>query len=226
MASEYTQKYPYSRYKDSRKRNRWLKKLDLIERKGGKCQHCGYRGHPAALDFHHLDPAAKELHIGRALTLSWERLVKEVEECILLCSNCHRIEHSAFCIDELESIPERKSYERRDGSELKTSEKERERKRRWREKQAHRVLHVYGSLEEYEKAGGRGQTYTKKKRGLYWVAYCPSLSHAHVLAGATFSEIYFHGVEREIEEYLLALKRTPYPPVSTNKKAAISDDPF
>lgn len=44
------------------------------------------------LDFHHLDPSEKETNIARAINCGWtpERLQKEIDKCILVCSNCHR----------------------------------------------------------------------------------------------------------------------------------------
>jgi len=62
---------------------------------GLKCINCGFN-HPAALDFHHVNPKEKLFPInysnfGRK---SRGEILKEIEKCIVLCSNCHRIEHS------------------------------------------------------------------------------------------------------------------------------------
>jgi hypothetical protein len=58
-----------------------------------KCTTCGF-AHPAALDFHHEDPSKKEAHIHRLLQNGLSsKLKKELEKCIVLCSNCHRIHH-------------------------------------------------------------------------------------------------------------------------------------
>ena len=62
---------------------------------GGKCSKCGYNAHLAALEFHHTDNN-KEFSIGAKLNKKWESIVKELDKCILLCSNCHRIEHSKY----------------------------------------------------------------------------------------------------------------------------------
>lgn len=73
------------------------KKLKAIEYKGGKCEICGYNKCNAALDFHHLDRNTKEFEIGNN-TYSWERNVKELDKCILVCANCHReIEFGEAC---------------------------------------------------------------------------------------------------------------------------------
>lgn len=61
---------------------------------GGKCQRCGWTGHQAGYDFHHINPSEKEFAIGRMANISWEKLKTEISKCELLCRNCHGIEHS------------------------------------------------------------------------------------------------------------------------------------
>ena len=69
-------------------------KLKGIEFLGGKCIRCGYDKHPAALEFHHKNPQEKEFAIGSFANKKWEVIQEEILKCELLCSNCHRIEHS------------------------------------------------------------------------------------------------------------------------------------
>lgn len=46
------------------------------------------------LDFHHLDPNIKDGSVGRLLaTNSISLALKEIEKCIIVCSNCHRKIH-------------------------------------------------------------------------------------------------------------------------------------
>jgi predicted HNH restriction endonuclease len=70
---------------------------------GGKCQICGYNKCNAAIEFHHSRDYGKAFCISSALT-SWERILPELEKCVLLCSNCHREVHqglhSSYIIDE------------------------------------------------------------------------------------------------------------------------------
>lgn len=71
---------------------RKIKRL-LIEYKGGKCERCGYNKNcPAAYDFHHKDPTAKEFAISKS-NLSLARQKVEIDKCLLLCANCHREIH-------------------------------------------------------------------------------------------------------------------------------------
>ena len=68
-------------------------KLKMIEYKGGKCEVCGYNKCIAALDFHHIDPLEKDFALGSKIS-SWDIVVKELDKCIMVCSNCHREIHN------------------------------------------------------------------------------------------------------------------------------------
>jgi transposase-like protein len=71
------------------KRRRLVKKK-LVEEAGGRCALCDFDQHPAALQFHHLDPSTKSFEIaGGGLTRGIERCRAEAAKCVLLCSNCH-----------------------------------------------------------------------------------------------------------------------------------------
>lgn len=71
------------------RRRRKVKDI-LVAEAGGKCLICGYSRHPAALQFHHLDPASKSFGLGvRGITRSLARLRAETAKCVLLCANCH-----------------------------------------------------------------------------------------------------------------------------------------
>lgn len=68
-------------------------KRKLVEYMGGKCAHCEKSFPDAVYDFHHLDPSSKEITYNLRHR-SYESALKEVKKCIMLCSNCHRIEHA------------------------------------------------------------------------------------------------------------------------------------
>ena len=71
---------------------RWRRnaKRRLVEEAGGRCVICGYDRFPGALEFHHLDPSAKEFGLStRGLTRSIEKLRAEASKCVLLCARCH-----------------------------------------------------------------------------------------------------------------------------------------
>lgn len=72
-----------------------MKKLEAINYKGGKCSICGYDKCIQALEFHHLYPNEKESDISILIQKNKDfKLIKrELDKCILLCSNCHREIH-------------------------------------------------------------------------------------------------------------------------------------
>ena len=78
------------------RRRKKLKQL-AAEYKGGGCCVCGYNRCLEALDFHHIDPNEKEFGIAASgIIVSWERVKKEIEKCVLLCANCHREFHAGL----------------------------------------------------------------------------------------------------------------------------------
>jgi len=80
---------------------RYLENLKVRAMKygGGECQKCGYDKCWRALHFHHVDPSKKEFSIfesrpGFKKVRNWELLKKEIDKCVLLCSNCHTELHA------------------------------------------------------------------------------------------------------------------------------------
>jgi hypothetical protein len=57
------------------------------------CTQCGFN-HPAALDFHHIDPSTKTGSVNQFVSDGqYKRAMEEVKKCVVLCANCHRIHH-------------------------------------------------------------------------------------------------------------------------------------
>jgi hypothetical protein len=81
----------YLRNRKAKSRNKKI--INELKEKG--CCRCGWNEHPCGLDYHHKDSSLKKLSIARLVNFSYgkETLIKEVEKCILLCSNCHRVFH-------------------------------------------------------------------------------------------------------------------------------------
>ena len=66
------------------------------------CAHCGYNKEAIALDFHHLDRKDKTNNVSRHWKSSWvqfEKMKKEIEKCIVLCANCHRVEEQKIRLE-------------------------------------------------------------------------------------------------------------------------------
>jgi hypothetical protein len=57
-----------------------------------KCELCGF-SHVACLDFHHTNND-KEMEVSKLVSNgSKKKILDEINKCIVLCSNCHRIHH-------------------------------------------------------------------------------------------------------------------------------------
>jgi hypothetical protein len=79
---------------------RWRQiKLKAIEYKGGKCEKCNQIVHPSAFQFHHLDPLVKESTWAKSRLKSWDKILIELNKCILVCANCHFELHSTSKYD-------------------------------------------------------------------------------------------------------------------------------
>lgn len=86
-------------YKDPAKKRAWSLNRDRRSKdwyweykQGLKCSKCGF-SHPAALHFHHVDPSTKSFSRFARNARNREKLMKEIAKCIVLCANCHAIEH-------------------------------------------------------------------------------------------------------------------------------------
>lgn len=78
--------------------DRWIeRKIKAIEYKGGKCEDCNL-SHPtthyAVFEFHHIDPTQKDHDWTKLRLRAWATVLSELDKCVLLCANCHRIRHS------------------------------------------------------------------------------------------------------------------------------------
>jgi hypothetical protein len=73
---------------------RWIKhKLDAIEYKGGRCFDCRQTFPYPVYEFHHLDPKQKDVAWNKLRLRSKKARQEELDKCVLLCANCHRIRH-------------------------------------------------------------------------------------------------------------------------------------
>lgn len=68
-------------------------KLNDYKRSSG-CQRCS-ENHPRALDFHHVKGKKYLVSFMISEGFSVDSIMKEARKCILLCANCHRLEHYA-----------------------------------------------------------------------------------------------------------------------------------
>jgi hypothetical protein len=88
---------------DRTRRRRELGEWFAIFKQTLACARCG-ENDPACLDFHHRDPATKDMDLASVVHRGWSkaRIFEEVAKCVVLCANCHRKLHAGrFTIDEL-----------------------------------------------------------------------------------------------------------------------------
>lgn len=72
-------------------------KQKCIDYKGGKCVICGYNKLIAVLQFHHIRPENKLFTIGNYHLHKFdEKIINELNKCILLCANCHLEVHQGL----------------------------------------------------------------------------------------------------------------------------------
>ena len=81
----------------SKQRERFRKlKRRVVDHKGGKCQDCGLiTEHLTLYEFHHENPKDGDITISKLIGRKqpWSRIKEELDKCILLCANCHRVRH-------------------------------------------------------------------------------------------------------------------------------------
>lgn len=71
--------------------------VDGISMNYGCCNpSCGWdkQFDPCLLDFHHFDKTSKELPVSLMYACKKSRVASEINKCVVLCSNCHRLYHA------------------------------------------------------------------------------------------------------------------------------------
>ena len=75
------------------KRQRDLK-IKSVEYLGNKCYDCKNKYPYRVYDFHHVNPSIKDFTIAHSRFYSFDKIKKELDKCVLLCANCHRLRHN------------------------------------------------------------------------------------------------------------------------------------
>jgi hypothetical protein len=66
----------------------WVKKFGSI------CEHCKQTYPDPVFEFHHLNPKDKDTTPAKLFMYKQTTIAAELAKCIMLCANCHRIEHA------------------------------------------------------------------------------------------------------------------------------------
>ena len=76
---------------------RAMGKKHAVEYLGKECYICGFNKYLSALEFHHIDGGEdKNFNLSNNFTgydLN-DKIISELDKCIILCSNCHRALHA------------------------------------------------------------------------------------------------------------------------------------
>lgn len=81
------------KWNETTRKNKKLQRQKINEYKNSlSCLKCN-ESRNWLLDFHHIDPNKKDFQISQGERYGWEKIKKELEKCIVLCSNCHRDFH-------------------------------------------------------------------------------------------------------------------------------------
>lgn len=84
-------------YKDIKRNlnNRRKLQQQAFEYCGSQCFDCGFKTtYLAVYDFHHLRDKKYNLSQMFAAKRGWGSVQKELDKCVMLCANCHRIRHA------------------------------------------------------------------------------------------------------------------------------------
>ncbi len=93
-SEEWTKKHKIKKIEYRRRTKRKEKGWFEDYKKTLKCEICGYNNCPEALDFHHKNGENKEFNITKGFyKFGKEKILEEIEKCVVLCSNCHRELH-------------------------------------------------------------------------------------------------------------------------------------
>jgi hypothetical protein len=104
-------------------RGRRRKDTYIFNKVNGKCELCNNQWPSDVLCFHHLDPNTKlmELNAKTWGSRKLKILLDEAEKCVILCMNCHTLEHKALTRGE-SLLNDKEAYSRYRNHRIKREE--------------------------------------------------------------------------------------------------------
>jgi len=87
------------KHKIAKKKREIKQKEYIVSKKNVLCADCGNKFPSYVMDFHHLNEDIKDDHLkGSSMSnkmkgWSTKRIDEELDKCVVLCANCHRIRH-------------------------------------------------------------------------------------------------------------------------------------
>ena len=103
IAKEFKRKAKAVKHQQAKQLRLKARSLMIFQYKGSKCAHCSLHepDHLEIYDYHHVDPATKLYMISDVIKGSLDKLMIEVDKCLLLCAHCHRKEHARLHKEKL-----------------------------------------------------------------------------------------------------------------------------
>ncbi len=79
------------------RRKRCARNKEYVQSKYTPCVKCGFF-HVDAMDWHHIDESTKKRGVSELSRTgqSIQTIQEEIDKCICVCSNCHRIMHGSL----------------------------------------------------------------------------------------------------------------------------------
>jgi len=76
----------------------WNKRKQMVkDAKDKPCSICKVKYDQCVMDLHHLDPSKKDGMISHFMKSgSYQSLQEEIDKCVPLCANCHRLLHNGL----------------------------------------------------------------------------------------------------------------------------------
>ena len=83
-----SEKKSRKRYKNKKRRDNYVWVWEY--KANTPCKDCGGKYHPVMMEFDHRSPTEKTGLVSALMSASYNRIMKEIEKCDLVCSNCHQ----------------------------------------------------------------------------------------------------------------------------------------
>lgn len=83
--------YKDKNYTHTEKRTRKNREFTSRVKRMYGCANCGYKSHPAALHFDHINRKEKQGVVSNLVNGTRAKLKDEMRKCRILCANCHAI---------------------------------------------------------------------------------------------------------------------------------------
>ena len=97
---EYSKKWMAENRPPKSKESSYQKRKGMVKSAKDKpCEICKVKYDPCVMDLHHLDPSQKDGMVAHIMKSgSFQSLQEEIEKCVPLCANCHRLLHNGLAL--------------------------------------------------------------------------------------------------------------------------------